>query len=79
MVRFGDDGKLALSPARDSDWPDIVALANAAFRGTGGWNAESGLIEGDRIGLELLAEDLEAEPDAILLVHRVARDLLACV
>ena len=79
MVRLADDGMLALSPARDSDWRGIVALANAAFRGTGGWNAETGLIEGDRIGLDLLAEDLEAEPDAILLVHRVARDLLACV
>jgi ribosomal protein S18 acetylase RimI-like enzyme len=72
---------LPLAPAGPDDHADIVALVNSAFRGAGGWNAETGLIEGARTTLDLLRADLEADPAAMLLIHRDAASgrLDACV
>jgi ribosomal protein S18 acetylase RimI-like enzyme len=81
MSGLTDDAPpLALSEAGDEDHDEIVALANAAFRGEGGWNAETGLIAGARTTLGLLREDL-ARPGARLLIHRDRSDgsLLATV
>jgi predicted N-acetyltransferase YhbS len=59
-----------LQPAREADYPAIVALTNKAFRQTGpdaSWNVE-GLIEGDRIDLTLLAENVARTPGSHLLI-----------
>jgi ribosomal protein S18 acetylase RimI-like enzyme len=72
---------IALVAGGEADPEDVVALANAAFRGAGGWNAETGLIEGERTTVALLRFDLAADPSALLLIHREPETgaLLACV
>jgi ribosomal protein S18 acetylase RimI-like enzyme len=70
---------LALEPAREEDRDAVVALANRAYRGEGGWNAETGLIEGARITRAQLDADLETHPDVRLLVHRQDGAPVACV
>jgi ribosomal protein S18 acetylase RimI-like enzyme len=72
---------ILLVPAARDDHGDVVTLVNWAFRGAGGWNAETGLIEGDRTTLDLLHADLEADPAGLLLIHRDAASgrLDACV
>lgn len=66
-----------LSLAREEDHAGLVALVNLAYRGHGAdaasgtsWNAEDGLMEGPRITVPYLREDLAAKPQAHLLVHR---------
>jgi ribosomal protein S18 acetylase RimI-like enzyme len=62
-----------LAPAVESDYPEIIALANLAYRGTGSsasWNVETGIIEGSRLTESLLREDLAAKPNAHLLLYR---------
>lgn len=64
---------MELRPAVEADFAEIVALANLAYRGTGAgasWNAEEGIIEGQRLNEELLREDLAAKPNGALLVWR---------
>lgn len=74
-------GPLALEPAQPTELAEIVALANRAYRGIGGWNAESDLIEGERITLAQIEADLAEHRDARLLVHRDPANgqALACV
>jgi predicted N-acetyltransferase YhbS len=65
---------ILLEPATDADLPDIVALTNWAYRGTGAqqsWTVES-YLEGARTTVEALQADLAAAPDAQLLVWRGA-------
>jgi predicted N-acetyltransferase YhbS len=62
-----------LAAATEADYPEIIALTNRAFRDTGpqaSWNVED-LIEGERINLSLLRDDLAA-PGAHLLIWRDA-------
>ena len=62
-----------LERARPGDIPAVVALMNLAFRGSGegaSWNTEAEHIDGDRTSEALLLTDLEAAPDAALLVGR---------
>jgi ribosomal protein S18 acetylase RimI-like enzyme len=57
----------------EADYPAIIKLVNAAYRGHGAvesWNIESGIIEGTRLTDSLLREDLAAKPQAHFLVHR---------
>ncbi|MBU1375951.1 MAG: GNAT family N-acetyltransferase [Alphaproteobacteria bacterium] len=64
---------MELQPATDADYPEIVALTNRAFRDTGpqaSWNVED-IIEGERINLSLLRDDV-AIPGAHLLIWRDA-------
>jgi ribosomal protein S18 acetylase RimI-like enzyme len=64
---------MLLYPASETDYPEIVALANLAFRGAGadaGWNSETGFIDGPRLTESLLRCDLAAKPDAVLLTLR---------
>jgi hypothetical protein len=73
-----------LTHATETDHAAIVELANAAYRGTGtaqSWNVETGVIEGQRLNLDLLREDMAAKPNAHLLVWRddTADGLLGCV
>jgi ribosomal protein S18 acetylase RimI-like enzyme len=55
------------------DFTEVVDLANVAYRKTGpgsSWNSETGLIEGTRLTLDLLREDLAKDPEARLLIRR---------
>jgi ribosomal protein S18 acetylase RimI-like enzyme len=64
---------MELRPAVEADFVEIVALANLAYRGTGAgasWNAEEGIIAGQRMNEDLLREDLAARPNGALLVWR---------
>lgn len=64
---------MLLEHATKPDYPAIIDLVNAAYRGHGSvesWNIESGIIEGTRLTDSLLREDLAAKPDAHFLVHR---------
>jgi GNAT superfamily N-acetyltransferase len=75
---------MLLVPAREADYPAIIDLANIAYRGTGAsasWNAESGIVEGQRINDSLLREDIATKPDALLLTYRETDDgmLTGCV
>ena len=62
-----------LEPAAEADFPVIIDLVNAAYRGHGAvesWNIETGIIEGTRLTESLLREDLATKPHAHFLVHR---------
>jgi ribosomal protein S18 acetylase RimI-like enzyme len=64
---------MQLERASDSDFPAIISLVNAAYRGTGAvesWNIETGIIEGTRLTESLLREDMASRPDAHLMVTR---------
>ena len=66
---------MVLEHASEPDYPAIIDLVNAAYRGHGAvesWNIESGIIEGTRLTDSLLREDLAAKPHAHFLVHRDA-------
>jgi ribosomal protein S18 acetylase RimI-like enzyme len=62
-----------LEHAVEADYPAIIDLVNAGYRGHGAvesWNVESGIIEGTRLTDSLLRDDLAAKPHAHFLVHR---------
>ncbi|WP_158792577.1 GNAT family N-acetyltransferase [Granulicella sp. L60] len=66
---------MLLKPAVEADYPEVVELANIAFRGTGpsaSWNTEADFITGQRLTEPLLREDLTAKPHAQLLLQRDA-------
>ncbi|QNI35734.1 GNAT family N-acetyltransferase [Edaphobacter albus] len=56
--------------ASSSDFPEIVALTNLAFRGGVGWTVESKYIEGERISQKTLEENLSKHSDALLMIYR---------
>lgn len=63
-----------LQPATEADLPEIVALTNWAYRGTGpqsSWTVES-YLEGERTTLEALRADLAANPKAQIAIWRDA-------
>jgi ribosomal protein S18 acetylase RimI-like enzyme len=71
-------------PITDDDVPDIVALMNRAYRGSGasaGWNTEAAYIAGDRTTADLLRADLRAKPEASFLkwVAPSSDEVLGCV
>jgi ribosomal protein S18 acetylase RimI-like enzyme len=64
---------MRLTRAVEADFPEVVELANRAYRGTGAgasWNVEEGIIEGQRLTESLLREDVAARPEAHLLLYR---------
>ena len=62
---------IALAPAVEADYAQVVDRANAAYRGAaGGWTTEAGIIAGLRLTDATLRQDLADKPDAVLLVHR---------
>jgi ribosomal protein S18 acetylase RimI-like enzyme len=68
---------MLLTPATEVEFPEIVALANLAYRGvdpqsgnTKSWNVETGIVAGQRLNENLLREDLAAKPEAHLLLYR---------
>jgi ribosomal protein S18 acetylase RimI-like enzyme len=75
---------MLLLRAEHADLPAVVALVNAAYRGESarrGWTYESDYMGGQRTDLATLQRDLEAQPQALLLLARDApdSDLLGCV
>ena len=75
---------MPLFPAKASDLPAIADLVNSAYRGDSsrqGWATEADIIGGQRTDPESLRSDLEAQPDARLLMYRDTADgeLLGCV
>jgi len=75
---------MIFAPAAEPEFPAIVALVNSAYRGQGaqaGWTTEAGYIDGQRIDLESLKQDLAEAPDAVLLTLRDEEGgpLLGCV
>jgi len=84
MSQPESDAAMRLEPATAADLPAVVALMNAAFRGTGqaaGWNTEAGYIDGDRTSIALINEEFAEAPDAVLLLSRLGdeAELLGCV
>jgi predicted N-acetyltransferase YhbS len=66
--------EVGLTAATDADFPEVVALTNWAYRGTGAvasWTVES-YLDGERTTVEALRADLAAAPDAQVLVWRNA-------
>ncbi len=75
---------MIFAPAQPAEFPAIVTLVNSAYRGQGaqaGWTTEAGYIDGQRIDLESLKQDLAEAPNAVLLTLRDEADgpLLGCV
>lgn len=65
---------MKLEASREEDLPEIVALTNLAFRGGAGWTVENTYIEGERISLENLKDDIAESPGARLMIWREAAD-----
>jgi len=65
---------MILRKAVESDFAEIVDLANLAYRGREGttpsWNIEKGIVSGQRLDDSLLREELAQKPDGALLVYR---------
>jgi GNAT superfamily N-acetyltransferase len=62
-----------LQDAAESDYPEIIDLANVAYRKTGpgsSWNSEEGLIEGQRTNESLIREGFEKNPGGHLMIYR---------
>jgi len=75
---------MIFAPAAESEFPAVVALVNSAYRGEGaqaGWTTEAGYIDGQRIDLDSLRQDLAEAPKAVLLTLRDedGGPLLGCV
>lgn len=69
---------MQLEHATEADYPEIIQLVNAAYRGSGddsarSWNQEIGILEGTRTDDSLLREEASA-PGAHLLIHRDPED-----
>jgi ribosomal protein S18 acetylase RimI-like enzyme len=75
---------MIFAPAAESEFPAVVALVNSAYRGQGaqaGWTTEAGYIDGQRIDLATLRQDLADAPEATLMSLRdeAGGPLLGCV
>src|ERR1051326_6481211 len=65
---------MKLQRVTEIDLPEVVDLTNLAFRGEVGWTIESKYIEGQRVSLEMLEEDMREHPEALLLIWRDEAD-----
>jgi GNAT superfamily N-acetyltransferase len=75
---------MIFAPATEAEFPAVVALVNSAYRGQGaqaGWTTEAGYIDGQRIDLATLRQDLADAPEATLMTLRdeAGGPLLGCV
>jgi len=61
---------MLLHRATEADIPEIVALANLAYRQAVTWATETGILEGTRLTEPQLRDDLAAKPAAHLLLYR---------
>lgn len=74
---------MPLLPLAPAEFPDVVRLVNAAYRGDGakaGWTHEADYLAGQRTDLQMLTEDLKM-PGARILGWRDAPldELMGCV
>jgi len=68
---------MLLKSAVETDYAEIVELANWAYRRSGpeaSWNTETGIIEGLRMTESSLREDFATKPEAVLLTWRDEAD-----
>jgi GNAT superfamily N-acetyltransferase len=65
---------MLLRRAVDAELPEVVSLVNTAFRGSDGWAVEGRVVEGPRITLAGLREDIAAKPEALQMVWRNEAD-----
>ncbi|WP_158942338.1 GNAT family N-acetyltransferase [Granulicella sp. S190] len=73
---------IPLQPAKETDFPAIIAIMNAAFRGAEGeqgWSVELGFITGERINESLLREEISKGALYLLAKDEVTSDLQGCV
>lgn len=62
---------IAIRPAREDEVDSVVALAQAAYRGTGGWTTEAHLVSGTRTDSSEV-RDMVTDPAVTLLVAVLA-------
>ena len=69
---------MILKKAVESDYAEIIDLANLAYRGREGtpesWNIEKGIVSGQRLDDSLLREELAEKPNGALLLYREAAE-----
>ena len=69
---------MLLRTAVEPDYPEIIELANVAYRGMEGdavsWNLEKGILEGPRMDESLLREELAEKPNGFLMTVRASAD-----
>jgi predicted N-acetyltransferase YhbS len=74
---------MQVSIINEQDYPDIVLLVNAAYRGEAskqGWTTEANLIAGDkRVDEESLAANLHQPGAVVLKLNADNGELLGCV
>jgi ribosomal protein S18 acetylase RimI-like enzyme len=68
---------VSLRPAKETDFPAIIVLMNAAFRGTAGWSNEADYITGERMSESLLGEEIAK--GALYLISENDTILQGCV
>lgn len=71
-----------LLPASAEDLSEVVLLLNRSYRcigSNGGWTTEMGIIDGDRISIETLTQEVTSKPDATLLVWKQQNEVKGCV
>jgi ribosomal protein S18 acetylase RimI-like enzyme len=65
---------MVLRKVVETDYDEVIDLANLAYRGREGavasWNIETGIVGGQRLNESLLREELAAKSDGALLVYR---------
>lgn len=67
--------------ASENDIPAIVSLVTSAYRGDAsraGWTTEADLLDGPRVDVDLLRQDLLRPLSQVLLAESPAGELLAC-
>ena len=73
---------LNLRPVVDAELQEVVQLLNRAYRGKGleaGWTTEDGILEGERISLETLQQEMTEKPSATLLVWKPKSRIEGCI
>jgi predicted N-acetyltransferase YhbS len=65
---------MLLQAATLEDLPGVAALINRAYRGNEGWAIEAKVMEGERIRLTGLREQLAENPEALQLIWRDEED-----
>jgi ribosomal protein S18 acetylase RimI-like enzyme len=79
---MADDASRTFTVCAPTELAEVVDLVNAAYRGSdgkAGWTHEQGFLEGERVTVELLKQDVAEAPSASILLLREQARLLACV
>ncbi len=64
--------------AREADIPVLLTLVQAAYRGSGGWTNEVGLVAGERITAEELRATLRRSDTVVMVVVREGKIVACC-